>query len=98
MIRFRLKSGEIIEAKKDCDCLTHEGPHWLHVLDLDHALCRQDRLVWMKAYEVYCRHPAAEVGQWLDALANYTLTNNLYRLRRLSKRMKDQGIEEIIRC
>jgi TusA-related sulfurtransferase len=28
-----LKSGETIELVKDCNCLTHDGPHWLHFDD-----------------------------------------------------------------
>ena len=23
-------SGEIIDLPKDCDCLSHDGPHWIH--------------------------------------------------------------------
>jgi|SRR5690606_17109157 len=26
-----LTTGETVQLEKDCDCLTHEGPHWLHV-------------------------------------------------------------------
>lgn len=31
MAKFKLKDGSIIEAVKDCECLFHEGPHWLHM-------------------------------------------------------------------
>lgn len=31
MIRFRMKDGSIVDAEKDCRCVTHEGPHWLHM-------------------------------------------------------------------
>ena len=30
-MKFILKTGEIIEAKKDCECVTHDGPHWIHM-------------------------------------------------------------------
>lgn len=30
MTKFELKNGTIIEAEKDCSCITHDGPHWLH--------------------------------------------------------------------
>lgn len=35
-----LKDGTVIELIKDCGCITHEGPHWLHMdrLDRAHAL------------------------------------------------------------
>lgn len=23
--------GSIVELKKECDCITHEEPHWLHM-------------------------------------------------------------------
>ncbi len=34
MIKAKLTTGEIIELVKDCDCVTHNGPHWLHTNDL----------------------------------------------------------------
>lgn len=34
-MKARLKSGEIIELVKDCECITHEGPHFLHMNSLD---------------------------------------------------------------
>lgn len=27
---LKLKSGETVEAAKDCECNTHNGPHWIH--------------------------------------------------------------------
>ncbi len=30
-MRARLVDGTIITLEKDCDCLTHDGPHWLHM-------------------------------------------------------------------
>lgn len=27
----RLISGEVVRLSKECDCLTHTGPHWQHV-------------------------------------------------------------------
>lgn len=26
----RLESGEVIRLQKECDCVTHAGPHWQH--------------------------------------------------------------------
>ena len=28
--KAELTNGQIVALKKDCDCLTHDGPHWLH--------------------------------------------------------------------
>lgn len=33
-MKFKLSNGDIVEAIKDCQCVTHEGPHWLHMDDL----------------------------------------------------------------
>jgi hypothetical protein len=38
LIRARLSSGEIIPLERDCDCVIHEGPHWLHMDDVDKRL------------------------------------------------------------
>ena len=32
---YRLTDGSIVRAEKDCSCVTHDGPHWLHMDDLD---------------------------------------------------------------
>jgi hypothetical protein len=37
-IRARLTSGEIVELLKDCDCIIHEGPHWLYMDWVDKQL------------------------------------------------------------
>jgi hypothetical protein len=26
-----MADGTVREAVKDCDCLTHDGPHWIHM-------------------------------------------------------------------
>ena len=33
-MKLRLTDGTIVEAEKDCRCVTHEGPHWIHMDDL----------------------------------------------------------------
>lgn len=35
MIKAKLTDGTIIELVKDCECIHHSGPHWLHANDLD---------------------------------------------------------------
>jgi hypothetical protein len=36
-----LTTGDTIELVKDCDCITHEGPHWLHMDRLTHQMNRR---------------------------------------------------------
>ena len=33
-MKAKLESGEIIELVQDCECITHSGPHWLHINDM----------------------------------------------------------------
>lgn len=37
-MKFKLQNGQIMAAKKDCNCVTHNGPHWIHMDDLDKEL------------------------------------------------------------
>lgn len=32
-VAARVKTGQIVPLRKDCECVTHTGPHWLHVSD-----------------------------------------------------------------
>lgn len=40
-MKAKLVSGDIIDLTKDCDCITHDGPHWLHMDSLYKAKNRQ---------------------------------------------------------
>lgn len=37
-IRARLEDGNVVTLNKDCDCVIHSGPHWLHMDDVDKRL------------------------------------------------------------
>ena len=37
-MKAKLESGEVIILEKDCDCVVHEGPHWLYMDDMDKRL------------------------------------------------------------
>lgn len=37
-IKAKLKTGEIVDLKNDCGCVLHNGPHWLHMDDVDKSL------------------------------------------------------------
>ncbi len=30
-VRYQLQNGEIVDAPKDCECIMHDGPHWLYM-------------------------------------------------------------------
>lgn len=34
-MKARLTDGQVVDLVKDCECRTHEGPHWLHMDALD---------------------------------------------------------------
>jgi len=38
LIRAKLENGEVVTLEKDCDCVIHEGPHWLYMDDMDKKL------------------------------------------------------------
>lgn len=40
-MRAELVDGSIVDLQKDCDCLTHDGPHWLHMDRVWHAMNRE---------------------------------------------------------
>ncbi len=37
-MKARLENGSIVTLEKDCSCIDHEGPHWLHSDHLFHQL------------------------------------------------------------
>jgi hypothetical protein len=37
-VKARLRDGSVIDLVKDCDCRTHEGPHWLHMDEMSKRL------------------------------------------------------------
>ena len=36
-MRARLTNGEVVTLEKDCTCTAHEGPHWLHMDQMERA-------------------------------------------------------------
>jgi hypothetical protein len=78
----RLKTGEVIVLKKDCECVIHDGPHWLHMDDLDKRLNAPLRARAMQG-ESLAFHAYAEA--------------ELRRLDEKRRNMERQHIVEIIR-
>lgn len=38
VMKFRMFDGSIVDAVKDCECVTHTVPHWVHMDNIDHIL------------------------------------------------------------
>jgi hypothetical protein len=81
MIRARLATGEIVVLPKDCECLTHDGPHWIHMDKLaqetNHEYLQQGMTGCELALRAYIQEERAR------------LRNKLYNMERL-------GISEIL--
>lgn len=41
-VKAELEDGSIVELEKECDCVTHDEPHWIHENDLTKKLLRKD--------------------------------------------------------
>lgn len=89
-IRARLKSGEIVELKKDCGCLDsiHTGPHWLHMDDFDKAA--NGELI-----EIVRANPTR--AYYDEALIRRVAELEIVRLKEKRRQMEAAGIIEIIR-
>lgn len=87
-IRAELESGEIIELVKDCGCLNeiHQGPHWLHMNDVD-------REVNAEVGEQLTGYPSIS-----ERLRGYAFTQaEMRRLKQLEYEMRSRKIVRIIR-
>ena len=81
--KARLESGEVVILEKDCACVTHDGPCWIHHDDL---LKRLNRPLLERALRT---------GYALDAIAYAQV--ELGRLREKRSEMEYRHIVEIIR-
>jgi len=34
-MKAELENGTIVDLEKECGCITHEGPHWIHMDKMD---------------------------------------------------------------
>lgn len=79
-MKARLTDGTVIELVKDCGCLTHEGPHWLHMDDMYRRL----------------NQPLRDRALAGDLLAVSALaTEEIARLREKRHQMESRRIVEI---
>jgi hypothetical protein len=42
-MKFRMFDGSVVDAVKDCECVTHTVPHWVHMDNINRML--NDRLL-----------------------------------------------------
>jgi hypothetical protein len=81
-MQARLKDGSTVTLEKDCECQTHEGPHWLH-MDSLHREMNQDFL------------KKAQAGNSLAAMG--FAQEEQARLSEKLWAMESRGIAEILR-
>lgn len=85
-MRARLEDGSIVELVKDCGCLHHEGPHWLHMNKVEEALNLADA-----GPDVIARS-----GRMAPLLAHHFAQLEVKRLEDLGARMRENGIIELM--
>lgn len=65
--RARLENGEVVILEHDCDCVIHDGPHWLHMDDVDKRLnapLRERALTGEPlAFRAYCQAELRRLGE-----------------------------------
>lgn len=76
-----LTTGETVQLEKDCDCLTHEGPHWLHM----DAIARL-------FHEETMRHAEGPLAEFVLI---QVAEQEAERLKRKADKMKELGIVRI---
>lgn len=64
-MKAKLSSGAIVVLEKDCDCITHDGPHWLHMDQLWRI--RNQQLLDADALDAFTH---AEIERLDEKLAN----------------------------
>ncbi len=86
----RLTDGSVVELVKDCGCVTHEGPCWLH---MDHLMRAQNRrlLASLQAQAAGRTNP----GSWA-VLCDAYMRDEMARLREKRQEMERRGIVELL--
>jgi hypothetical protein len=86
----RLTDESVVELLKDCGCVTHEGPHWLHY---DHLIRAQNRRLLVRL-QAQAAAPT-DVGSWA-VLCDAYAREELARLREKRQEMEQRGIVELL--
>lgn len=82
-IYAELEDGSIVELEKDCGCLTHDGPHWLHMNDLDRKLIARDH--------------EASAGGLSESVFQHFIKAETERLAERASHMRSRSIVRIVR-
>lgn len=97
-MRALLTNGEIVELAKDCNCITHEGPHWLHMSQIDKEL---NHKVLPRLQETESRIQRGEAdyqeAQWYGIALNQLAKAEARRLGELARHYERLGITRIFR-
>lgn len=97
-MRARLINGQIVELAQDCECVTHDGPHWLHMSQVDRLLNYkilpriQEMEERLKSGDADC-HDAA----WYEQAVVQLAQAERMRLGALRRKYESLGIVEIMR-
>lgn len=94
MTKAKLEDGTIIQLERDCECITHRNPHWVHS---DNFHREQNR----KAIEPILPgnlpdQISATFRDWAYALMDWHAKAELIRLREKRQNMERLGIVELI--
>lgn len=80
-MKARLTDGSVVELVKDCGCVIHEGPHWLHMDEVSKRL----------------NQPLREKALTGSQLAAYALaTEEIARLREKRYQMESRRIAQLL--
>lgn len=89
-----LTNGTIIELVQDCQCLTHTGPHWLHMDEFTQA---KNREMLARATSVSEQKLNATRAIQVHALLDHLARVEIVRLDGKFREITRRGIKRIIR-
>jgi len=96
-MKARLTDGSIVDLPRDCDCLTHDGPHWLHI---DTYTKQRSQADYVEPITTVVELGAAATSNQVYhamALAHRYAELQLVRLGELRRNMERLGVIELIR-
>jgi hypothetical protein len=97
VINAMLADGRVVELSRDCDCLTHDGPHWLHTDTLTRLFLERDYRQPIE--EIVKLGAAASPAQvmWAENLFAHYCQHQVNRLAVLRRNLEIRGIVRLIR-
>lgn len=81
-----LTNGQIVELPKECNCVTHDDPHWLHM----------DSFVRNQNASFYDRIKLSNDPMWVEAALNSLSIGEDNRLKEKLFNMNRLNIERLI--